>query len=84
MLRQYDHNPEVKNLATDRYKQNRFTDKTVDTINQLTEAIIKVKCSICENHFDYPITANYSEILSITSVKELAGICPNCRCDLSD
>ena len=74
---------EVKNLATDRYKQNRF-DKTVDTINQLTEAMIKVKCSICENHYDYPITANYSEILSITSVKELAGICPNCRCDMSE
>jgi hypothetical protein len=71
-------------LVTDRYKQNRFTDKTMNTINQLTEAIIKVKCSICENLFDYPITANYSEILTIESVKELSGICPNCKCDFSD
>jgi hypothetical protein len=71
-------------LATERYKQSKYSDKTVDTINQLTEAIIKVKCSICENPFDYPITARYSEILSIESVKELAGICPNCKCDLSN
>lgn len=70
-------------MATDRYKQIKYSDKTVDTINQLTETIIKVKCSICENPFDYPITAKYSEILSIESVKELAGICPNCKCDLS-
>ena len=70
-------------MATDRHKQNKFTDKTVDTINQLTEAIIKVKCSICESQLDYSITAKYSEILSITSVKELAGVCPNCKCDLN-
>jgi hypothetical protein len=68
-------------LATDKNKHNRFADKTMETINQLTEAIIKVKCIICDNHFDYPITANHSEILSITSVKELAGICPNCKCE---
>lgn len=71
-------------LATDRYKQNGFADKTMDTINQLTEAIIKVKCSICENQFDYSITANYSEVLTIASVKELSGICPNCKCGLND
>jgi hypothetical protein len=71
-------------LSTERDKQNRHTDKTMDTINQLTEAMIKVKCSICENQFDYPITANYSEILTIASVKELAGICPNCKYDLSN
>jgi hypothetical protein len=79
-----NYNPEVKNLATDRYKKNKFTDKTLETINQLTEAVIKVRCNICENHFDYPITAKYSEILSIASVKELAGICPDCKYDLGD
>ncbi|MDQ1251283.1 MAG: hypothetical protein QG646_356 [Euryarchaeota archaeon] len=68
-------------MVTERFKQTKFTDKTTDAINQLTEAMIKVKCSICENQFDYPITANYSEILTIASVKELAGICPNCKCD---
>lgn len=71
-------------MVTDRYNQNIFTDKVIDTVDQITAAFIKVKCSMCENQFDYPITANYSEILTISSVKELAGICPNCKCDLSD
>jgi hypothetical protein len=70
--------------VTERYKQTKFTDNTTDAISQLTEAMIKVKCSICESLFDYPITANYSEILTIASVKELAGICPNCKCDPSN
>lgn len=59
-------------------------NNTIDSINQITEAMIKVKCSVCENHFDYPITANYSEILTIASVKELSGICPNCKYDIND